>query len=43
MSFTTSTKVEYPDGTVQTTETTGTAKSKWAPIFGELNLALLQL
>jgi len=40
MSFTTSTKVEYPDGTVQTTETTGTAKSKWAPIFDD-NIIML--
>jgi nicotinamide phosphoribosyltransferase len=40
MSFSTTTKVEYPDGTVQTTETVGTARSKWAPIFDD-NIIML--
>jgi hypothetical protein len=40
MSFSTTTKVEYPDGTVQTTETVGSARSKWAPWHDD-NIILL--
>ena len=39
MSFTTTTKVTYPDGTVQETTTTST-KSQWAPMHDD-NLILL--
>jgi hypothetical protein len=39
MSFTTTTKVTYPDGTVQETTTTST-KSKWAPMHDD-NFILL--
>ena len=39
MSFTTTTKVTYPDGTVQETTTTST-KSKWAPWHDD-NIILL--